>query len=43
MAEDRHQWRRLILRPTPGVGKLGTLNEDDRKERFCSSHLKHAK
>ena len=29
MAEDRKQWRQLISHPTPGVGKLGMINEDD--------------
>ena len=29
MAEDRKQWRQLISCLTPGVGNLGTVNEDD--------------
>ena len=28
MAEDINHWRLLISRPTPGVGKIGTLNGD---------------
>ena len=29
MTEDRKQWRRLVLHPTPGVGYLGRNEDDD--------------
>mgnify|MGYP001793265717 CR=1 FL=1 len=38
MAEDRKQWRQLISRPTPGEGKLGTVNEEDDNDDVCCNN-----